>query len=142
MEGMLTQEEVNRLLSGMCINDEEVVVKERTLDEAINNAKRGRVKRHMRSRPVKLSDYLSDIKMETPVESVKKITEPHTDLWGWYSTTENADKTPIKKTYMPEYSDKDTCTACGKEFDIGRAYTKEPKCPYCGQPFKIDCWIS
>lgn len=81
MDGMLTQEEVNRLLSGMCIDDEEVVVKERTLDEAINNAKRGRVQRHMRSRSAKLSDFLSDVKMETTEESGKKMLN-HILIYG------------------------------------------------------------
>ena len=100
------------------------------------------MRRHMRNRSVKLSDFLSDEKRETPKESAEIIGEPHTDLWGWYGTTENTDKTPIKKTYMPEYSEMDTCPACNKEFDIGKAHTKEPKCPYCGQPFEIDCWIS
>lgn len=141
MDGMLTQE-VNRLLSGICIDDEGEVVKERTLDEAINNAKRGRVQRHMRSRSARLSDFLSDAKTNQSEESSNKAAEAHTDLWGWYGTMENADKTPIKKTYMPEYSETDTCPACNKEFDIGKAYTQEPKCPYCGQPFEIDCWIS
>ena len=81
MDGMLTQEEVNRLLSSMCIDDEEVVVKERTLDEAVNNAKRGRVQRHMRSRSAKLSDFLSDVKMETTEESGKKMLN-HILIYG------------------------------------------------------------
>ena len=80
MDGILTQEEVNKLLSGMCIDDEEVV-KERTLDEAINNAKRGRVQRHMRSRSAKLSDFLSDVKMETTEESGKKMLN-HILIYG------------------------------------------------------------
>lgn len=75
--------------------------------------------------------------LEAPKES-KTQPSPKKKL----ESLKNFKNDPLEIIWFVEGDDMADCPACKKEFDICKAYFTDRRCPFCGQKYTINSWIS